>query len=397
MRNPRLRETIRSGHEQVARLIMDQVLSSKEMYESQVEKVREAGGLPESNKTSYEEMKRFVEGGQYELTLDNTFEVGQEMRVFDKILPLIFERGWILLRAPKNSGSFITSDHPFCLFWTDPKQRGGFYPPGLGLRGTEIRFTISPRLALVGAFELKNGEVDVSEESVASVNGGVIALAEAQVYARDQNFHYAMQPDEPLQKASEARHRQALLAAPRGRGVMWAKSTRTGKRSSRPRKHAPPVAKEALPARRYEMARRAGPAQILLQKITEDRRALRSDAMHIRALRWSSRERQLWPYLVQECTHGLPVSEQHRKTNNQTISHIRSGIDERNNCYQFLIPAAASVCKHITRSNQFKAALLCPFKFQSRDVLQAFRLSTAETPRRSHRERRVCHPSSGRG
>jgi Protein of unknown function (DUF4238) len=115
---------------------------------------------------------------------------------------LIFQRGWILLRAPEHSSGFITSDHPFCLFWTDPKRRGGFHPPGLGLRGTEIRFTISPRLALVGAFELKNGEVDVSEEGVAGINGGVIALAEAQVYARDQNFHYAMQSDEPLQKAS---------------------------------------------------------------------------------------------------------------------------------------------------------------------------------------------------
>ena len=54
----------------------------------------------------------------------------------------------------------------------------------------------------MGAFELKNGDVDVSEESVAGVNGGVIALAEAQGYARDQNFHYAMQTAEPLQKAS---------------------------------------------------------------------------------------------------------------------------------------------------------------------------------------------------
>lgn len=202
MRNPRFRETIRSGHEQVARRIMDQLLSSKEIYESQVKRVREAGGLPESNNISYEEMKRFVEDGEYELTLDNTYQVGQEMRVFDKILPLIFERGWMLLRAPENSGGFVTSDHPFCLFWTDPKRRGGFYPPGLGLQGTEIRFTISPRLALVGAFELKNGDIDVSEESVAGVNGGVIALAEAQVYARDQNFHYAMQPNESLQKAS---------------------------------------------------------------------------------------------------------------------------------------------------------------------------------------------------
>lgn len=202
MRNPRFRETIRSGHEQVARRIMDQLLSSKEMYESQVKRVREAGRLPESNNISYAEMKRFVENGEYELTLDNTYQVGQEMRVFDKILPLIFERGWVLLRAPENSGGFVTSDHPFCLFWTDPKRHGGFYSPGLGLRGTEIRFTISPRLALLGAFELKNGDIDVSEESVAGVNGGVIALAEAQVYARDQNFHYAMQPNEPLQKAS---------------------------------------------------------------------------------------------------------------------------------------------------------------------------------------------------
>ena len=102
---------------------------------------------------------------------------------------MIFQRRWILLRAPEQSSGFITSDYPFCFFWTDPKRRGGFYPPGLRLRGTEVRFTISPRLALVGALELKNGKVAVSEEGVAGISGGVIALAEAQVYARDQNFH----------------------------------------------------------------------------------------------------------------------------------------------------------------------------------------------------------------
>jgi hypothetical protein len=70
---------MRAGHEQVARLIMDQVLSSKEMYESHMKKVKEAGGLPEENKVSYEEMKRFVEGGQYEKTLDNTFQISREI------------------------------------------------------------------------------------------------------------------------------------------------------------------------------------------------------------------------------------------------------------------------------------------------------------------------------
>jgi hypothetical protein len=34
-------------------------------------------------------------------------------------------------------------------------------------------------------------------------------MAEAQIYARDPNFHYAMQPDEPSKKASK------LLSDPR--------------------------------------------------------------------------------------------------------------------------------------------------------------------------------------
>jgi len=48
--------------------------------------------------------------------------------------------------------------------WSDPKMRGGFYPPGLGL--LKIYFTISPRLAMVGSFEIENDEADIPEESV---------------------------------------------------------------------------------------------------------------------------------------------------------------------------------------------------------------------------------------
>jgi hypothetical protein len=61
MGKPHLRETIRSGHEQVARLIMDQVLSSKEVYESQVKKWERLADGWRATGPSYEEMKRFVE------------------------------------------------------------------------------------------------------------------------------------------------------------------------------------------------------------------------------------------------------------------------------------------------------------------------------------------------
>lgn len=202
LRNPRLRETMRRGREQEARIIMDQVLTSKETYERHIREMKDAGRGRELD-VSYEQMKTFVEEGNYRITLNNNSQIGREIRVFDKVLPLLFQRGWVLLRAPANSGGFITGDHPFCLIWSEPKLRGSFFPPGLGLRGTEIYFTISPRLAMVGAFEMKNDEVDVTEESVAIVNGAIIHTAEAQVYARDHSFHYVMQPDEPLRKASK--------------------------------------------------------------------------------------------------------------------------------------------------------------------------------------------------
>jgi len=51
-------------------------------------------------------------------------------------------------------------------------MRGGFYGPGFGLTGTEVIFPVSTRLAVVGAFELKEAVIDVGEDAVAGINGG---------------------------------------------------------------------------------------------------------------------------------------------------------------------------------------------------------------------------------
>ena len=55
-------------------------------------------------------------------TLTKTLEVG----TFDKLLPPIFQRGWILLKATVDSGGFITSDHPVCLTTVGPRPLGVF-------------------------------------------------------------------------------------------------------------------------------------------------------------------------------------------------------------------------------------------------------------------------------
>lgn len=201
LRNPQLRETMRSAIEQTAKITMDLILESPERYSQHRESMKR-DGFGKAKDVSYENMKSFHESGRYRISVNTGFHVRQEIELFDRILPILFKRGWQLLRAPKGSGGFITSDHPFCLSWSDPGRRGGFYGPGLGMLGTEVVFPVSPRLALLGAFEIEDAEIEVTERLVVGVNGAVIAMAERQVYSRDNNFAYSMHPDEPHRKAS---------------------------------------------------------------------------------------------------------------------------------------------------------------------------------------------------
>jgi hypothetical protein len=201
LRNPRLREMMRSALEQTAKITMDLILSSRESYERHVKATRAAGSVvPE---VPYEEMKKFFKSEQYRVEANREAQIEREMQVFENTLPLLFRRGWRLLRAPGRSGGFITSDHPFTLMWSDPKMRGGFYGPGLALPNTEIVFPISPALAVIGAFEIENGEQDVNDVAVASLNGATIAYAKRQVYALDPDFKYSMQYDEPLRTEAD--------------------------------------------------------------------------------------------------------------------------------------------------------------------------------------------------
>jgi hypothetical protein len=79
----------------------------------------------------------------------------------------------------------------------------GFYGPGFGLTGTDVYFPISTGLAVIGAFELKELEIDIGENGVAGLNGAQVAYSERQVYARDYNFTYSLQPNEAPRKASK--------------------------------------------------------------------------------------------------------------------------------------------------------------------------------------------------
>jgi len=109
----------------------------------------------------------------------------------------------MLLKAPPDTGGFITSDHPVCLMWSKREDRGHDPPPGHALMGTQVLFPISKTLAMVGTFEGKDRELDVFESHVSVFNGAVISFAKRQVYGADGKFLYTLREGEKPRRGDE--------------------------------------------------------------------------------------------------------------------------------------------------------------------------------------------------
>jgi len=200
MRNPRQREAVHGFQERVMKQVMSLLIATPQRWESHMKKATAAGYLIKNN-VSYYEMKRFVEDDQYAILTPTNYHIKLEMHLFDKVLPLFFERRWTMLHASERSGGFVTSDHPVCLMWSSP-QRQGKLPPGHGLKGTQVLFPLSPRFALLGGFDGIETVLNVSDEHVAGINSAVVAHAQWQVYARDAHFHFVSDHGDGVRKAS---------------------------------------------------------------------------------------------------------------------------------------------------------------------------------------------------
>jgi len=146
-------------------------------------------------------MKEAYETENYKAIVPIGVHVASEMDTFNHALPLLFDRKQVLMKAPEESPGFITCDHPVCLTWSEPQHLR--LPLGLKTKGTEVLFPISPKLAVVGAFELENGEADVSDLDVASANGTIALNAQRQVYAGRDDFKYQIDQTQPPRPASD--------------------------------------------------------------------------------------------------------------------------------------------------------------------------------------------------
>jgi Protein of unknown function (DUF4238) len=197
VRNPFQRENIRGFDERVANILMDLVTATEERWEGQVRKAKAAGYVVPDSEVPYEEVRKAVEDGAFRLEVPREQHIVREMDMLDTVLETLVARKWTTLLTPEKSTGFVTSDHPVCLMFSDPKMRVGLHSPGHGLTGTEIFFPVGKHMAIVGAFEIQDGTVHtLDEKGVAGVNGAIVTYAHQQVYAADPDFTYCRQRGE---------------------------------------------------------------------------------------------------------------------------------------------------------------------------------------------------------
>jgi hypothetical protein len=213
VKNPRLRENMRQFQEQIAKRILALAMATPERWASQIRSAEADGYVSPDEDEDYHKMREFVEADQYKITVPTGRHLAMEMKSLDTVLPFFFHRKWALFRTAPGKTGFVTSDHPVCLMWSDPAQREKFHGPGFGLRRTQIVFSISNELALIGAFELREEERDAPDWLVAQINGTVALYADRQTYARHSNFMWKlahntriMRGDELLADQARQRH-----------------------------------------------------------------------------------------------------------------------------------------------------------------------------------------------
>jgi len=184
VRNPRMRKMLVGMKEQTMRIMAEAMVSSKQMYESQIAGATAAGYVEPDHDVTYEQMKDFVKRGEYDIVVPREDSILREFDAQPAVLECLIDRKWSIIRAHGNTG-FVSSDHPVCLHWQKPPPPSIFNSPGFGLTGTDVIFPISKSLLAVGRFEGNAEVIDANQRTTAHLNSIVASHASTQIYAAD--------------------------------------------------------------------------------------------------------------------------------------------------------------------------------------------------------------------
>lgn len=193
IRNPRMRDNWSDFMSRIYKMTGDVMVSKKEIWESTKRQMEEAG-QPVREGVTYEQMRDFIKGGQYDIVTNRLVHIRLELETLEKVIHILFERKWRLSLLSDTVMDLVTCDHPVCLISTIKRPEGLMGALGYGLRDTAVVFPLTRRMALWGTFEGDEEVRDCGELQAALYNAHVLRNAERQIYFYDQRFQFIWGP-----------------------------------------------------------------------------------------------------------------------------------------------------------------------------------------------------------
>lgn len=190
VRNPLAREGHKDFIKRVMKQILDLSIATKERWERSVESMKETGYGKDLPDITYEKVLQFHKEGKYDIDIANQFFYAGEFNAINTVIETLLDRRWMFIVALPNAGHFICCDHPVRLRWNDKKLAEGFYPPGHGLKRTEVIFPVTKKIAMVGSFEGENKTVEADSLMVALINGHILDGSDRYIYSTQKEFEF---------------------------------------------------------------------------------------------------------------------------------------------------------------------------------------------------------------
>lgn len=189
VRHPDRRESIRKFHAQTAEIAMGMILSRRDFYDRITNELKVEGKL-NTESPSYQDVKAFFDNKEYDIKVSTERHLELEQLMHETALPLLYQRNWMLYRAPAEIGCFITSDNPVSLTWRNPAEIPLLMrnSPGFGMSDTELIFPLTKHLILIGTFDGKKGYQIAGQYLVAGANARTATSCSRQIYSPKRSF-----------------------------------------------------------------------------------------------------------------------------------------------------------------------------------------------------------------
>lgn len=213
VRNPHTRRQMERFQSEILQHIARLTVQSRELWEGTLKGMLKDGSIDKPPKVSYEQIKQFVDKGEYTISFPPGYHTVMEFGAQGAVLNALAHRKWLLLSVEPGCGEFITTDLPVCLLLSSGEPTSQRHPIGHATRNTTVLFPLSADLLAMGSFEGQSGTTQADRKDVAAFNEALATSCDFMLFARTDRFVVADRYGDGYTTGAEVLTR--IVASPR--------------------------------------------------------------------------------------------------------------------------------------------------------------------------------------